>query len=375
MSKQPVVLYGASGYTGRLVAEFLREYQLPFIAAGRNPEAIQAAMDKVPGIETASYEVVKVDHNVESLTELFSGAKVVCNTVGPFARFGTVVVEAALKADCHYIDTTGEQDWMIQMRDIFGAAFAEKDLLLSPSSAYMYSVCNIAAEFCMEQKGIDSLDAVCVPCGVPTVGSTRTVMDMVRQNQKWLLNGELVDLESPMLMCAEVPVSGRSSTVLALPWGGGSLPLWYADDERVINCQSMTGFTDRGLMQGVVDVAKHYDENLKGLSWEEQEAALDQMADGVTPGMPPRENRNIHRTVDMCYGVGHKKQVKCSLIGNSGYIQTGLIQAFVANQLVRGKPRVTGFQSCVKAVGHEELYAALEGYGLLSKHIEVTSYS
>ena len=112
MSKQPVVLYGASGYTGRLVAEFLREYQLPFSAAGRNPEAIQAAMDKVPGIETASYEVVKVDHNVESLTELFSGAKVVCNTVGPFARFGTVVVEAALKAGCHYIDTTGEQDWI-----------------------------------------------------------------------------------------------------------------------------------------------------------------------------------------------------------------------------------------------------------------------
>jgi short subunit dehydrogenase-like uncharacterized protein len=66
--KYPVVLYGASGYTARLIAEFLREYQLPFIAAGRNPEAIKEAIEKVPGIETATYEVVKVDHNVESLT-------------------------------------------------------------------------------------------------------------------------------------------------------------------------------------------------------------------------------------------------------------------------------------------------------------------
>lgn len=98
MTKYAVVIYGASGYTGRLVAEYLREYQLPFIAAGRNPEAIQAAMDKVPGTETADYKVVKVDHNEASLVELFRDAKVICNTVGPFARFGTEVVKAALES-------------------------------------------------------------------------------------------------------------------------------------------------------------------------------------------------------------------------------------------------------------------------------------
>ena len=53
MSKKPVVVYGASGYTGRLVAEYLRQYQIPFIAAGRNAARIEEAMAKVPGIETA----------------------------------------------------------------------------------------------------------------------------------------------------------------------------------------------------------------------------------------------------------------------------------------------------------------------------------
>ena len=65
-NKKPVVVYGASGYTGRLVCEYLREYGIPFIAAGRSGEKIHAAMtSNVPGIETASYEVVEVIHTAE----------------------------------------------------------------------------------------------------------------------------------------------------------------------------------------------------------------------------------------------------------------------------------------------------------------------
>ena len=169
MSKNPVIVYGASGYTGRLIAEYLREYQLPFIAAGRDASRVEEAMAQVPGIETATYETVQVEHTLDALVELFTGAKVVCNTVGPFARFGTLVVQAALKAGCHYLDTTGEQEWMLAMRDEFGAAFAEKGLLLAPSTAYMHAVGNIAAEFCLEEPGIDTLDVACIPTGVPTV--------------------------------------------------------------------------------------------------------------------------------------------------------------------------------------------------------------
>ena len=57
--KKPVIVYGASGYTGRLVCEYLREYNIPFIAAGRSAEKLNAAMkSNVAGIETADYEVV-----------------------------------------------------------------------------------------------------------------------------------------------------------------------------------------------------------------------------------------------------------------------------------------------------------------------------
>src|SRR3954451_16069066 len=82
MSTKPVVVYGASGYTGRLVCEYLREHNLPFIAAGRSKDRLAGAMERnVPGIETADYEIAEVDHSLGSLTKLFTGAKVVINTV------------------------------------------------------------------------------------------------------------------------------------------------------------------------------------------------------------------------------------------------------------------------------------------------------
>ncbi|HXP56741.1 MAG TPA: saccharopine dehydrogenase NADP-binding domain-containing protein, partial [Streptosporangiaceae bacterium] len=106
-ASKPVVVYGASGYTGRLICEYLREFNIPFIAAGRDKARIAEALEKVPGLDTVEYEIVEVSHDVQPLAELFDGARVVCNTVGPFAEYGPEVVEACLAAGCHYTDTSG----------------------------------------------------------------------------------------------------------------------------------------------------------------------------------------------------------------------------------------------------------------------------
>ncbi|MBA3906720.1 MAG: saccharopine dehydrogenase, partial [Pseudonocardiales bacterium] len=70
---KPVVVYGVSGYTGRLICEYLREYHVPFIAAGRDGKKVQAVVDKIPGIDTVEHDVVEVSHDVDALTELFTG--------------------------------------------------------------------------------------------------------------------------------------------------------------------------------------------------------------------------------------------------------------------------------------------------------------
>src|SRR5438445_13591538 len=112
MSKRAVVVYGASGFSGRLIAEFLLQCNVPFIAAGRNRAKIQDVLSRVPGIETADYEIAETVSSLDELTKLFSGAKVVCNTVGPLIYFGPQVIEASLKAGCDYMDIRGEQAWV-----------------------------------------------------------------------------------------------------------------------------------------------------------------------------------------------------------------------------------------------------------------------
>src|SRR6202163_4067896 len=156
--KRPVVVYGVSGYTGRLVCEYLREYNVPFIAAGRDKAKVQAVVDRIPGIESADYEVVEVEHNADALTKLFRGARVVSNMAGRFIKYGTEVVEACLAAGCHYTDATGEQDWVLQAQERWGTKFAAKELLLAPNVAQMYTTGEIAANMCLETPGLDTLD-------------------------------------------------------------------------------------------------------------------------------------------------------------------------------------------------------------------------
>ena len=125
MSTKPVVVYGASGYTGRLICEYLRELNVPFVAAGRDKDRCQEVVGRIPGIETADHDIVEVEHTVEALTELFAGASVVCNTVGPFIKYGPEVVEACLATGAHYLDTTGEQDWVLDAQQRWGAEIDE----------------------------------------------------------------------------------------------------------------------------------------------------------------------------------------------------------------------------------------------------------
>ena len=132
MSKRPVVIYGASGFSGRLIAEFLSEYNVPFIAAGRNRMKIHDVLSRVPGIETADYEIAETCNSTDDLARLFSGAKVVCNTVGPLIYHGPQVIEASLKAGCHYIDIGGEQAWIRTVAEQWGEKFARQGSKVQP---------------------------------------------------------------------------------------------------------------------------------------------------------------------------------------------------------------------------------------------------
>lgn len=369
MAKYPVVVYGASGYTGMLTMDWLIDQNIPFTAVARDGARVKKMMaERVVRLESATYEILEAQHDVESLTRAFSGAKVVCNTVGPFVRFGLAAVEAALKAGCHHIDTTGEQEYIRNVRDQFGEQYRQAGLVVSPSIAYMYSYSEIAAELALEHPGIDALQtsALCrgprgVGAGV-TVGSTASIFEMYRSKQCYLWDNELV--EHAPDKCYNINSPDFMEPVFALPWGGTSLPIYFDNDPRVRSCESCVGFYDNDAMKMVHAVRQKWEEEYKDLPAEAQDEVLKQLTDSTTPAMPPRERTTLVRTVDTAIGRGQLSAVRATVYGTTAYIATGALQTAAAIKLLENDTNRVGFTSGSKAFGHRYLLGFLEERGL-----------
>jgi len=365
-SKKPVVVYGASGYTGRLVCEYLREYGIPFIAAGRSAEKMHAAMkSNVAGIETASYDVVEVAHTTEALTQLFKGASVVLNTVGPFAKFGHEVVQACLAAKCHYSDTTGEQDWLITLDQEYGGRFAAASLLLSPGLAQMYTTGEIAAQLCLETPGLDTLDIAVFWGGSPTIASTQTILVNAAMAKAYYLEQNQYVEWQPDAGLYSVTIPGQHEAALALPWGGTSHPVWFKRDPRVANVKVLGGVFNKPLMLGVPQIVAAAIKATEGMNDKDRYAALAKTAAGVMNSMPPRENPRINKSVDSVHASGPLARAHCVIFGNCNYKQTGLLQAYAAASLLQQAPKRVGLASGCQAFGHHELLGALRSFGLV----------
>lgn len=375
MAKHPVVVYGASGYTGMLIMDWLIDHAIPFTAVARNAKRVQEMMaQRVVRLESAVYEIIEAEHTVDSLSRAFKGAKVVCNTVGPFANFGLVAVEAALKAGCHHLDTSGEQSYMCAVREQFGEQYRQAGLLVAPSTSYMYTFAEIAAELTLETQGVDVLETATLcrgPRGVVagvSVGSTASIFELYRQKACYLWEKKLV----PHVFGASANVVDPSfvQPVFSLPWSGTSLPVFYENDSRVRSCISYVGFYDNNVMHTVHALGQKWEAEYKNLPKEQQDAVLKGIVDSTTPSMPPRERTTVQRTVDFAIGRGQLAAVRATVHGVTPYISTGALQAAAAVKLLDGDTDRVGFASACKAFGHRYLLGFLEQRGLARASIQ-----
>jgi short subunit dehydrogenase-like uncharacterized protein len=105
-----LVLFGATGFTGRLVADYLRDKNVEWAIAGRDRKKLEALGVGVP--------ILVADANdPASLEAIVKQTKVVCTTVGPYAKYGSPVVAACARNGVHYCDLAGETQWIRKMID------------------------------------------------------------------------------------------------------------------------------------------------------------------------------------------------------------------------------------------------------------------
>jgi saccharopine dehydrogenase (NAD+, L-glutamate forming) len=107
-----VVLFGATGFTGRLTAEYLAAHApagLRWAVAGRDGERLRALRDRLGG----RVEVVTADAGDErALRDLAASTRLVATTVGPYIRYGGPLVAACAASGTDYVDLTGEPEFV-----------------------------------------------------------------------------------------------------------------------------------------------------------------------------------------------------------------------------------------------------------------------
>jgi len=107
-----IVVYGATGFTGALVAEYLHENQsgLSWAIAGRSQTKLDDLKRTLNAPDLAT--LVADSSSADDMRRLAASSRVIISTVGPYARFGTPLVEACAAEGTHYCDLTGEPQWM-----------------------------------------------------------------------------------------------------------------------------------------------------------------------------------------------------------------------------------------------------------------------
>ena len=122
MSKEfDIIIWGATGFTGRLVAEYIfKNYsseKLNWAIAGRDKKKLinvrdEIADENIPIIIADSFDEV-------SLTKMTQKTKVICSTVGPYSKYGSLLVKSCIKTNTHYCDLAGEAQWIRKIVDTY----------------------------------------------------------------------------------------------------------------------------------------------------------------------------------------------------------------------------------------------------------------
>lgn len=174
MKSGSLVIYGATGTTGRGMVRLAVEAGLSPIVAGRNETQLRLLA------EPHGLEVRVADLSFEALNSIFADAAVIVSCVGPYTHFGLPVLQAAITRGAHYVDFTGEPRYVKRMIDEFDQPATAAGSVLVPSAGL--GVCSgIAAHLCT--RGIAEVEKLMVIYAVRDVkastGTAQSVFEIL----------------------------------------------------------------------------------------------------------------------------------------------------------------------------------------------------
>lgn len=171
MSENQIAVYGATGYTGRLIAAELKRAGASVVLAGRDKSKLERLAGDL-SLETP-VRVASVNDS-PALAKLLADAACVINCAGPFTLFGEPVVAAAIETGTHYMDTTGEQQFVKRVFDRYEGPAKQAGVAVVCAMGFDIVLGDMGAQ--LAAAGLGHLDELVIAYSLDHIAASRGSM-------------------------------------------------------------------------------------------------------------------------------------------------------------------------------------------------------
>lgn len=336
-----------TGFTGKLAARAAQRLAMPMVLAGRNQDSLRRLSREFD--DQYPVEVGRHD-DPEALARLARRGRVLVATAGPFGEIGALTVAAAVASGRHYLDSTGEVDFMEQTFRRHDRVAREKDLVVMNACAFEYVIGDCLTEIAL----LDHPDArelrvsYWMPSVQATRGTAKSALRILAGEHNRRVSGGARKIAFPE------PVGDKWAVVYA----GGELE--FLRRRR----PELKVTTLMGVPLMVARSARALPGLLPVISFAPVRAAIDRAIQRLPEG-PDAQQRAAQEwliQVEVDPGSGERRGVFAK--GVDPYGLTGEILARVTARILRGEHRATGVVSPAQAFAPEELLGSLNDLGV-----------
>ncbi|HYC55418.1 MAG TPA: saccharopine dehydrogenase NADP-binding domain-containing protein [Candidatus Binatia bacterium] len=353
-----LLVLGATGYTGRLVVAALERLEQPYVLAGRNRVALEEMAASLP-----SRPDVRVADAADgaSVAHALGGMRAIINTAGPFARIGMPVVKAAVDMGVHYVDTTGEQTFQMQVYESLHRRAVSTGATVVTGAAFEYTFSYLGAALLHERCGplLTVSSYHFADSFRPSRGTAQTALSMLGESFVAFRDGRLAPMPaswSPKKVM--FPGERTPSWAVAIPGGDAvTLPL------DIASLQSATCHVLLPRAAAVALAALTRTQPLVRPAMTARVQALLTRAMARWMPQPQDEYRNAGWIV-FVHGQSPSGAHVCRMSGNDVYATSGATAAMTATWLVRGRGRDAGVMTTGKALPAIDMLDALRSFGV-----------
>lgn len=331
----PLLIYGAAGYTGRLATSEAMKLGLRPVLCGRDQRKVASMADRL-GLD---YRVAALA-DADRLREALDGIRVVLHAAGPFSETSPPMVDACLRRGAHYLDVTGEIA-VIEALVRRDAEAREQKIMIMPAVGFdvVPSDC-LAAHVARRLPGAQRL----------TLGLTG-LRSMTRGSAKTLVEA------------ANLGVVRRAGMITSVPLGALQHRFDYGDGPRlslniswgdVATAYYTTGIPNietyyeaTPLVRGVLTANRYFGWMLRTTLWQ---ALLKAQMDMLPEGPTDAERRALRMIIVAEAEDGGGRRVASRLRTPEAYTFTGMTAAAIARRVLQGDLE-PGFQTPARVYG------------------------